>query len=156
MKTVANWFTVAFALLVVNLMILGKERTIADGQTVLLKLAPVDPRSLMQGDYMILRYEAARKARHQVAGESGNLILQLNTNNVGSFIRLDEGEPLAKNEIRLKYRFRDGVRLGAESFFFEEGTADEFSEAEYGELKVAENGASVLISLRDKNLIPIR
>ncbi|MFX7329222.1 GDYXXLXY domain-containing protein, partial [Acinetobacter baumannii] len=33
-----------------------KEMLLKEGQLVLLPLAPVDPRSLMQGDYMALRY----------------------------------------------------------------------------------------------------
>ena len=39
------------ALLVgVNVTILSRERLIDDGTIVLLELAPVDPRSMMQGD----------------------------------------------------------------------------------------------------------
>ena len=40
----------------VNLSIRDKEGVLADGRLVLFQLRPVDPRSLMQGDYMILRY----------------------------------------------------------------------------------------------------
>ncbi|MDE8355606.1 GDYXXLXY domain-containing protein, partial [Klebsiella pneumoniae] len=43
------------ALAVVNLAIVSCERLLAEGEVVLLELAPVDPRSLMQGDYMSLR-----------------------------------------------------------------------------------------------------
>lgn len=46
-------------LLAVNLMVLNKESSLAQGRTVFLELAPVDPRSLMQGDYMVLRYALA-------------------------------------------------------------------------------------------------
>ena len=46
-------------LALVNLQIFGKEAIIRDGRTVLLRLAPVDPRSLIQGDYMALRYGIA-------------------------------------------------------------------------------------------------
>ena len=38
-----------------NWSIYQKEQTLRDGQLVLFELAPVDPRSLMQGDYMSLR-----------------------------------------------------------------------------------------------------
>ena len=34
----------------------NNERIIAQGRVVLVELAPVDPRSLMQGDYMMLRF----------------------------------------------------------------------------------------------------
>ena len=40
-----------------NWSVFKKEQTLKDGQLVLLHLAPVDPRSLMQGDYMRLNYE---------------------------------------------------------------------------------------------------
>nr|WP_255016738.1 GDYXXLXY domain-containing protein [Psychrobacter sp. PraFG1]UTT87693.1 GDYXXLXY domain-containing protein [Psychrobacter sp. PraFG1] len=41
---------------VVNISIAKNEKLLATGESVLLKLAPVDPRSLMQGDYMALNY----------------------------------------------------------------------------------------------------
>ena len=37
-------------------MVLDSYRIIASGEKVLLKIEPVDPRSLFQGDYVILRY----------------------------------------------------------------------------------------------------
>src|SRR5690606_9942359 len=43
----------------VNYAIYAKERVIRDGDVVFLELAPVDPRSLMQGDYMALRFRLA-------------------------------------------------------------------------------------------------
>ena len=42
-----------------NWSIYQKEQTLRDGQLVLFELAPVDPRSLMQGDYMSLRYTSS-------------------------------------------------------------------------------------------------
>jgi len=39
-----------------NYSVIKKEKLLDNGQLVLLELAPVDPRSLMQGDYMALRY----------------------------------------------------------------------------------------------------
>ena len=42
-----------------NWSVYQKEQTLKDGQLVLLQLAPVDPRSLMQGDYMRLNYKEA-------------------------------------------------------------------------------------------------
>ena len=155
MKSTVTWTAAFFALVVVNSMIVGKERTIAEGQCVLLKLAPVDPRSLMQGDYMILRYLIARSPRPEDLEASGKIVLQLDENNVGNFVRIDDGSPLGKNEILLGYRKRKGMRIGAEAYFFEEGTGSTYQNADYGELKVTENGDSVLIGLRDKDRIPL-
>ena len=39
--------------------IVAKERIKTNGERIFLALAPVDPRSLMQGDYMALRFEIA-------------------------------------------------------------------------------------------------
>lgn len=41
-------------------MIAGKQYTIAAGQKILLKTAPVDPRSLFSGDYVVLSYDISR------------------------------------------------------------------------------------------------
>ena len=46
---------------------------------------------------------------------------------IATFSRLDDGLALAANELRLKYKQVDKngrVRLGAESFFFQEGQAE--------------------------------
>ena len=49
-----------------NWSILLRERLLTEGRVVLLELAPVDPRSLMQGDYMALRFKAANDALGEV------------------------------------------------------------------------------------------
>src|SRR5690606_14717090 len=43
--------------------VIQKERTIKEGELVLLELAPIDPRSLIQGDYMQLNYTISTKER---------------------------------------------------------------------------------------------
>jgi len=48
-------------LLVVNWSIFERERILKNGQLVILELAPIDPRSLMQGDYMALRFKIAEE-----------------------------------------------------------------------------------------------
>ena len=66
MKNIIYWGTTLLVLVVVNLLIVKKEDTLASGQTMLMRLAPFDPgstRSLMQGDYMILRYTIAREVK---------------------------------------------------------------------------------------------
>jgi uncharacterized membrane-anchored protein len=60
---------------------------------------------------------------------------------------------LADDEVRVRYRRRGHrVRIGAESFFFEEGTAERYATARYGELRVAPDGEVVLVGLRDAAL----
>ena len=43
--------------------IIKNESILNDGETILLKLRPVDPRSLMQGDYMALRFSLGDDVR---------------------------------------------------------------------------------------------
>ena len=67
-----------------NWSIYQKEQTLRDGQLVLFELAPVDPRSLMQGDYMSLRY---REATSDLLGDTqvathGYAVLNIDSNRV--------------------------------------------------------------------------
>jgi uncharacterized membrane-anchored protein len=47
------------------------------------------------------------------------------------------------------------VRLGAESFFFQEGHAQLYNGARYGEVRVAPSGTSVLVGLRGQEREPL-
>ena len=153
MKNIIFWGTGLLVLVVVNLLIVKKEETLADGRTMLLRLVPRDPRSLIQGDYMILRYAFAREVQ-ELQGK-GHIVVSLDENEVANFVRVHEGDNLHVDEHLLFYRNRDGLRLGAESFMFQEGDADLYSNARYGELKVDESGASVLIGLRGDDFKPL-
>jgi uncharacterized membrane-anchored protein len=155
LRNMAVLLGLVLALSAAGLAIRAKERTLAEGRTVLLELAPVDPRSLIQGDYMGLRY--APKVLPSFAGEAdspagGAAVLGVDGSGVALFRRLDRGEPLALDEVRLRYRSllpAGHVRYGAEAFFFEEGTAAAYERARYGVLKVDEAGRSVLVGLAD-------
>ena len=136
-----------------------KERVLAEGHVVLLELAPVDPRSLMQGDYMQLSYAMARELTQAREGwpRNGRLVLTQDAQGVARFVRRHAGEPLAPGELLLRYRLRGNVlRLGAESFLFQEGHAERYARARYGELRVAEGGDSVLVGLRGPAREPLR
>jgi uncharacterized membrane-anchored protein len=153
--------------------VLRKEQVLAHGTSVLLELAPVDPRSLMQGDYMVLDYAVSREARlasntdrdgdwdldssPRERPREGRLVLRLDENGVGRFVRHDApGTPLAPGELLLRYKVRQGrVRLGAEAFFFQEGHAERYEQAKYGELRVTGDGSSVLVGLRDAGRQPL-
>jgi len=146
-----------FILILVNVSIYQKEQLLAEGMVLLLELAPVDPRSLMQGDYMALRYKIAEELELESSttpGRDGDLILTLDKNQVGHFKAFAEVEQsLSPKEWRLHFRKRHGqIYLGAESFFFQEGQADEYALARYGELRVNHRGESILVGLRNKKL----
>ena len=134
---------ILLVLVAVNGSIVAKERIRTHGEVILLELAPVDPRSLMQGDYMALRFDLASQISAEAAGLAP---LQLDEHRVA---RLDPSPEDATLHIR--YRVRNGqIWLGTNAYFFEEGSAERFSGARYGEFRLdAQTGEAVLTGLRD-------
>ena len=108
----------ALILVVMTMNIIKYETHLTTGKTVLLALAPVDPRGFMQGDYMALSYALERdisdamrsKHPHSTQDELGSeldveldefdtdfriyepsdgyVIVKIDDNNVGHFVRL--------------------------------------------------------------------
>jgi len=145
-------------LAVINFEIYKKEQLLVKGQTVLIRLAPRDPRSLMQGDYMVLRYQIARSPElRSFQAKEGFLVIELDKNQVAKFKRVYQDKThTAENEILLQFsKRRNQIRIGAESFFFQEGHAKYYTNARYGELRVSSSGKSVLVGLRDANFKPL-
>ena len=132
-----------------------KEKVLEKGKLVLLRLAPVDPRSLMQGDYMVLNYDLGRGHYPENFPKRGYCIVLTDAGNVATVVRLQPKEkPLTEGELAVKY-FTGGdnnIRIGAESYFFEEGSASIYDSARYGALRVDEQGNSVLYGLYDNQL----
>ncbi len=62
-RSILLWGGLLLALAVANQGIQKRERILSDGRVLLLELEPVDPRSLMQGDYMALRFAAVDDIR---------------------------------------------------------------------------------------------
>ena len=130
----------------VNWSILAKERIKTQGERIYLELAPVDPRSLMQGDYMALRFSLASQI---VATESGSAPLSVDDRGIATL------NPSPKpGDLRIRYRERNGqVWLGTNAYFFEEGQAERYEGARYGEFRIdRETGEAVLVALADENL----
>ncbi len=146
----------ALALGVPGAMALRKERTIAEGTPVLLRLAPVDPRSLIQGDYMRLDYAIARETEHAPpVPRDGCMVVALDGSGVARFVRYhDPAHDPGPGERLLRIRRRGGrLSVGPDAFFFQEGAADLYRDAVFGELRVDEDGGAVLVGLRDANLL---
>ncbi|HSN33839.1 MAG TPA: GDYXXLXY domain-containing protein [Ideonella sp.] len=140
-----------------NWTIYGRERLLADGRVVLLELAPVDPRSLMQGDYMALRFAVGDALQRSVRdGADGRVIVRLDERGVGRFARRDEGAALGEREVALRYRVREGrVKFATNAFFFQEGHAGDYVGARFGEFRVAPSGELLLTGLRGRDLEPL-
>ncbi len=140
----------------VNLGIYQRERLLTDGRVVLLRLSPVDPRSLMQGDYMRLNFEVADQAFPAAASTpkaDGHVVVFVDPGGVGRFRRFAGGRPLGPGEIALRYRIRGGrANFATDAYFFEEGRAGHFAGAAYGEFRVGGDGEMILTGLRGPRL----
>lgn len=133
-------------LVAVNISIVAKERIKTHGERIYLELAPVDPRSLMQGDYMALRFRIAERIPTE---SSGSVPLIIDERGVAT-LNPDPGA----GGLRLRYRIRNGsVWVGTNAYFFEEGAAWQFERARYGEFRVdRDSGEAVLVGLRGEHL----
>jgi uncharacterized membrane-anchored protein len=81
---------------------------------------------------------------------TGRIVVRLDGRGVAQFVRRHDSERLAPGERLLQYRVRGNrFRIGSDAFFFEQHTASRYTEARYGELRVADDGESVLVGLRD-------
>lgn len=162
---------------VANVAIVQKERILSDGQTVLLELAPVDPRSLMQGDYMSLNFALSQNLSALSWGLPKDVLakmdaqqwvvvaVQLDENKVaqlkGVYLEQDGQERLWSEEgpvaepsdvMRLRMRrHRSNWTPGTDAWFFAEGSADRFDAARYGEFAVVEGGQSLLRAMLDED-----
>lgn len=149
-------FILAGALLVlvaVNYSIYGKEQVKRNGESIYLALAPVDPRSLMQGDYMALRFQLADAIQSTLPNVSSTAAQRapvvLDDRHIATLSPTDR-----PSDLLIRYRIRAGrVWLGTNAYFFEEGSASRFDNARYGEFRVDRaSGEAVLVALRDSEM----
>src|SRR5690606_12986391 len=102
------------ALGVVNGAIWQREALLATGRIAILELAPVDPRSLMQGDYMALRFAAGDEVMRRSAVDQpdnpmidGYVVLVPDNHGVAQVARIQpDAQPQDNQEIALRYRLR--------------------------------------------------
>ena len=145
--------------------VLQKERLLSSGDSVILALRPVDPRSLMQGDYMVLRFaleDDIRSALSELRAEDkvrakGAAVLEEGPDKVFHFKRLEDGSPLAGTEKLLIFRGREhNIQVSSGSFFFQEGHGQAYEKARFALLRVDSGGNSLITRLLDEKLAVIQ
>lgn len=167
--------TAILILFLINYSIWQKQVHISEGEVINIELAPVDPRSLMQGDYMTLRFDIARQIRasyyksnknddsttqdsNQLLPETGHVIVQLDDNKVAKFVAIQtpnaESIALGPKQRKLQYRVRQNkIKFATNAFFFAEGDEPIYRDARYGQFRVNSKGEVLLTGLLDKDLI---
>ena len=149
--------TLLVILILVNWSIYQKEQHLAYGKSVYLKLAPVDPRSLMQGDYMALRFELSNRIKQalpkDIEVKDGRIVVEIDSRSIAKFKSISPQKKLQDNEMLLQYRVRSGkVKFATDAFFFQEGNSHRYEKAKYGLFRVNSDGEMLLESLYDKSL----
>lgn len=159
MRNTVFFVTLVLLLVIFNGLVVQKEELLKSDSRIYLELAPVDPRSLMQGDYMRLRYAIEGEVYADGIKQSsivGKMVVQLDENRAAHFVRFDDETPIDENQMKLKYSRLGGmmgssVKVAPESYMFQEGHAKEYSNARYAELVVGGDGKCLLYGLRDES-----
>jgi uncharacterized membrane-anchored protein len=143
----------AAILAVANLGIRDKEALIREGQPVFVELAPVDPRSLMQGDFMRINFVVPGAPEERRIGllrrERPFVVARRDERGIAQLQRIDNGTPLAAGELRIQLTPKDGRWiLVSDAWFFAEGEAARWQKAKYGEFRVDVDGRALLVGLR--------
>ena len=145
----------------INATVWRYEHAMSSGEVVLLRLAPVDPRSLMQGDYMRLNYEIARELTSRDARTTQNkgsdtLVIRLDAHQVATLVADGKPDRLASDERLLQvHQSERQWQIGPDAYFFEEGTGEQYEAARYGEFRLQADGKTLLVGLRDEAYQPI-
>jgi uncharacterized membrane-anchored protein len=142
-------------LAVINTGIWQKERLIAQSQSMFVELVPVDPRSLMQGDYMALdfRIPTATAQGAPCGSHRCMAVAKADGRGIVTMSRLSAGEPLGAGEFLIELTRRRGRwAMVTDAWHFREGEADRWARAKYGEFRVDSAGRALLVGMRGPNL----
>jgi len=143
------------ALVVANAAIWQKEALISTGRPVFVELAPADPRSLMQGDYMTLNYAFPAGLSMDERGRI-KLVARRAPNGVVTLLGEHDGRALGPQEMLIEAISKRGRPLiVTDAWYFKEGEAERWAAARYGEFRVDANGKALLVGLRGLNLKPL-
>jgi uncharacterized membrane-anchored protein len=152
---------IALQFATMGVQIAKSEYVLATGDLIKLQLQPIDPRSLIQGDYVILGYEISTIELDMdfSAREKVQVVLSPNEEGVYEYKGVyryngeyNQNYVKSDEDVIINARSNGGDRLiyGIESFFVPEGTGRAVEEeAEFAYVKVASNGDALLVRLSE-------
>ncbi len=163
LPTTSQWIVVATVVLVlgaVTINISKKEDLITHGDKLLFSLGPVDPRSIMQGDYMRLRFELATQiaaklqqlnTQNTIPQYNGFAVVEKDDKGIVTFVDLYHNQDLTQNQFLIPYKNRNHqIHFTTNAFYFQEGKASHFQQARFGEFRY-KNGEMILVNMVDKD-----
>ncbi|MBL8330673.1 MAG: GDYXXLXY domain-containing protein [Rubrivivax sp.] len=141
-----------------------KEQLISKGRPSLVELAPVDPRSLMQGDYMALAYRLPKELATELARVDSSqrpwLVVRRDERNVllpqRKLMPPAGAGALQPGEELIELSPKDGRWvIVTDAWFFKEGEMDRWLPARYAEFRLLPDGRALMVGLRDADLKPL-
>ncbi|WP_371018289.1 GDYXXLXY domain-containing protein [Pseudalkalibacillus sp. JSM 102089] len=151
------WLVVILMISIVTYNGVKNEVALQSGKEIRLALAPVDPRSMLQGDYVTLRYDISTLPGPVLPANKKIKVVLASTANgsyeYGGYYKIEGDwnkpyEPSDDDVILNGTTYSDhDVQYGIESFFISEGTGEIFEDKTMAIIKVSENGDALLIGL---------
>ena len=156
----------------VNYKVQQFEDVLATGKPVVLKIAPADPRSLMQGDYMVLNYAILSEFQQiqfssesnettgidelSPSGKKAYILVHLDKNHVATLCEAQSEIPTdfkhCTPNVYLPIRYKGwSPELPSQDYFFAEGKGEYYAQSEYAEYRF-KDGILLLARLLDKDL----
>jgi uncharacterized membrane-anchored protein len=141
-------------LLTANATLIQREYQIAQGTRIFVELGPRDPRSLMQGDYMVLRTSLDFQLSDAAfATRELRAILKIDADGIVRSAMPWDNRKLEKDERTIGFEIKNGMPVFAtDAWYFTEGDAERWSRARYGEYRVTPGGRVYLVGLRGDGL----
>ncbi|WP_440206807.1 GDYXXLXY domain-containing protein [Acinetobacter oleivorans] len=139
-------------------------------KNIFIELRPVDPRSILQGDYMALAYELNLQSLKALAGSENEALDQVifNHSSVPAKVILDSQNRVVHTILDINNSFAgqslilknpenrlQALYPASRSFLFAEGLAQCYQKAKYAEFKVNTKGEAILFDLRGEELQPL-
>lgn len=150
---IAIAFSVLIAASLAWLGALNFEETLDQGQTFYLELRPADPRSIMQGDYMRLAYEADQRLESEQDNPAFAAFIVW-ANREAEFTTLTQtpaADDLKTTVFVPVQKVGQRALIQPRSFFFQEGSASDFARARFAVFKYSSPDAVLLSGLADKD-----
>lgn len=140
-----------------------KETVLLQGQQVFMPLMPRDPRSLLQGDYMALRFaypETVHAALQQQPATTRRVLAlaELDARGVAHIVRLalPDEQPAAGHVLLPLQRLKGEWVVVTDAFFFPEGQGQPLAAAQFGVFRLLPDGQALLAGLADADLRPVQ
>ncbi|MGE6754643.1 GDYXXLXY domain-containing protein [Rossellomorea sp. NPDC071047] len=148
----------------IGYQVYSNETLLQNGESILLELQPVDPRSLLQGDYVELNYTISELQEPSIEDYGPiTIVLRKNTQGIHEYsgvYRFNEnwntpyekkpGDVLLNGKVTSYWDNTVQVVYGIEHFFIPEGTGlDVEGKVKFAEVKVSDKGDGILERLLD-------